>query len=190
MDHTLPPEDSWFDLGRAAFSRGMLLGRGRVLDDVLRVLSIVRALHATGYQRIRACGFLAPSGLYWRCLITSADNVKANGWDVRESLTDAAFYTSGEEAAPFGWWDAGDLRASDLARRFVEQFPEIAARGAGSDSAYADWYAGMMVTAETGRIPVFFADYEIDISKVVVPPPPGDGRETGAARTPDSPREA
>ncbi|MCY4056899.1 MAG: hypothetical protein OXG44_02745 [Gammaproteobacteria bacterium] len=184
MDHTLSPKASWFDRGRTAFSRGIFLERGPVLDDVLRVLSIVRALHAAGYQRIRACGFLAPSGLYWRCLITSTDNVKSNGWDVRDSLTDAAFYTSGQKAAPFGWRDAGDLGEADLALRFVEQFPGIAARGAGFDRAYADWYAGMMVTAETGRIPVFFADYEIDISGVMVPPAPGDGRESGAAGTP------
>ena len=64
MDHTLSPKDSWFDRGRAEFARGMLLGRGRTLDDALRVLSIVSALHAAGYQRARACGLLAPSGLH------------------------------------------------------------------------------------------------------------------------------
>lgn len=133
MDHACPPEGPWFDRGKAAFSQGMLFMRGHALDDVLRVLSIVRALHAAGYQRIRACGFLAPSGLYWRCVIT--------------------------------------------------------ARGAGCDRAYVDWYAGMMITAETGRIPVFFADYEIDISGVVVPPPPGHTREIDTAGMPDRARD-
>ena len=185
MDNTRLPEDSWFNRGKTAFSRGMSLRRGRVLDDALRVLSIVHALHMAGYQRIRACGFLAPSGLYWRCLITSADNVEANGWGVKDDLTNAGFYTSGEGATPFGWQDAGDLSGPDLARRFVEQFPEIASRGTGCDRAYADWYAGLMATTETGRIPVLFADYEIDISDVVVPPLPGDGCETGVG-TPDS----
>ena len=47
----------------------------------------------------------------------------------------------------------------------------------------------MIVTAETGRIPVFFADYEIDISEVVVPPVPCDRRETGAAGAPGDARE-
>ncbi len=189
MDHACPPEGPWFDRGKAAFSQGMLFMRGHALDDVLRVLSIVRALHAAGYQRIRACGFLAPSGLYWRCVITSADNVEANGWEVRDDLTNVAFYTSGKGAAPFGWQDAGELSASDLARRFIEQFPEITARGASCDRAYVDWYAGMMITAETGWIPVFFADYEIDISGVVVPPPPGHPREIDTAGMPDRARD-
>ena len=36
----------------------------------------------------------------------------------------------------------------------------------------SDWYAGMMATAQTGRVPIFYADFDIDLSHVSVPPPP------------------
>lgn len=56
---------------------------------------------------------------------------------------------------------------------FVEWFPEMAACGTGYDRDYADWFPGIMATAETSRLPIFFADFEIDLSAVSVPPPPG-----------------
>ena len=49
---------------------------------------------------------------------------------------------------------------------FVERFPEVAVRRAGRDQAYADWFAGMMTTAQTGRVPIFYADFDIDLSHV------------------------
>ena len=64
---------------------------------------------------------------------------------------------------------------------FAERFPEVAALGAGSDQDYADWFAGMMATAQTGRLPIFSADFEIDLSAVSVPPPPGDIHPPGGA---------
>ena len=35
-----------------------------------------------------------------------------------------------------------------------------------------EWFAGTMATAETGQLPIFFADYDIDLSGVSAPPPP------------------
>ena len=151
---------------------------GFVLRDALRVLSLVRALHEAGYQRVRVSTGLSPSGLYWRCLITSADNVQENGWAVTDPASNVVHYSTADGAAPFGWNDAGDEPARELARRFVERFPETAARGAGSDPAYADWFAVMMAIAETGQLPIFFADFELDLSGVSVPPP-GEIRRTG-----------
>ncbi len=54
---------------------------------------------------------------------------------------------------------------------FVEQFPEMAAQGTGHDLVYAEWFAGMMATADTGGLPAYFAVFEFDLSYVSVPPP-------------------
>ncbi len=173
-------EDSWFARGKSAFAREEPLQPGPALRDILRVLSLVRALHEAGYQRIRMRSGLSPSGMHWRCSITSADNVAEDGLRIKESTCSlVAGYSSSEGDAPFGWRDAGGKDACELARMFVERFPEIAARGKGHDPVYADWFAGIMATAETGREPVFYADFEIDLSDVSVPPPPGDIRQTG-----------
>lgn len=181
METSRLTQGPWFDHGKSAFVSVTYPQSGPLLRDILRVLSLVGALHEAGYQRIRVFTCLSPSGTYWRCLITSADNVQENGWDIEDIFSNVVRYSSGEEAAPFGWEDAGNKSACELARRFVERFPRVAALGAGSDQDYADWFAGMMVTARTGRVPVFAADYEIDLSAVSVPPPPGDLRQPGVA---------
>ena len=56
-------------------------------------------------------------------------------------------------------------------RRLIGRFPWIARRGAGRDPADASWFARMLGAAETGRLPIFFADLEMDLSGVVVPSP-------------------
>ena len=78
-----------------------------------------------------------------------------NGWCISDGFSNVANYTTGDGAAPFGWEDVGDTAVRELAAMFVERFPRIAKRGAGCDKAYADWFTGMMATAETGRLPIF-----------------------------------
>ncbi len=173
MKDSRPSGDSWFAQGASSFASSHLVEPCPQFREALRVLSMVRALHEEGYQRIRAFGSLAPSGAYWRCAVTSADNVEENGWRIRDGFSDVANFTTGAGTAPFGWEDAGDMAVRELAAMFVERFPRIAKRGAGCDQAYANWFAGMMATAETGRLPIFDADFEIDLSDVRVPPPPG-----------------
>ena len=40
-----------------------------------RILSMVGELHKLGLQRLRISPGMSPSGLYWRCAITPADNI-------------------------------------------------------------------------------------------------------------------
>ena len=105
--------------------------------------------------------------------------MQENGRAVTDPASNVVHQSTADGVAPFGWKDAGDNPARELARRFVERFPETAARGAGSDRAHADWFAAMMAIAETGQLPIFFADFELDLSGVSVPPPPGEIRRTG-----------
>ena len=184
MEDSRRPEGSWFAKGKSAFARERYPASGPALRDILRVLSLVRALPEAGYLRIRMSSGLSPSGMHWRCSITSVDNMDVDLCIKESTCSLVAGYSSSEEDAPFGWKDAGGKSESELARMFVERFPEMAARGKGPDPAYADWFAGIMVTAETGRVPVFYADYEIDLSDVSVPPSPGDTRQTGAEDEP------
>jgi hypothetical protein len=41
---------------------------------------MVHELHKAGYQRIRILPYLSPSGAYWRCTITTSDNVADDGY--------------------------------------------------------------------------------------------------------------
>jgi len=62
--------------------------------------------------------------------------------------------------------------ARQLAQMFIARFPEVARRGIGRDHAYAGWFVGMMGAAENGRIPVFFADWDVELIESEMPPPP------------------
>ena len=56
-----------------------------------------------------------------------------------------------------------------IRRRLIGRFPWIARRGAGRHPADVSWLAGMLGAAETGRLPIVFADLEINLSGGVVP---------------------
>ena len=104
---------------------------------------MVHELHKAGYQRIRISPAMAPNGIHWRCAITFAGNVAADGYSVVDgSNGQAALYTSGQGARYFNWQGAETMTARMLAVRFLKAFPNIAARGAGRDWAYAGWLTG------------------------------------------------
>lgn len=138
----------------------------------LRVLAMVAELHKAGYQRLRIAAGMSPSGCHWRCHITHAGNVRANGWEPLDWKNGVASYTSGDEDLYFGWKDAPGKSARQLAQFFVDRFPDLARRGAGRDRTYAGWFVGMLGAAESGRLPTFFADWDLEPVEAEMPPPP------------------
>ena len=119
----------------------------------IRVLAMVHELHKAGYQRIRVLPMLAPSGCYWRAIVTAADNIGPDGYhilddDIDDARQIVARYTSGQDNEYFGWKDAGGLDARALANLFIQRFPRIAAAGEGLDWAYAGWLTDVLGHAE------------------------------------------
>ncbi|KXV06423.1 hypothetical protein CR51_11930 [Caballeronia megalochromosomata] len=49
------------------------------LRRAVRLLAAVHELHKAGYQRLRISAGMAPSGMHWRCYLTSADNIREDG---------------------------------------------------------------------------------------------------------------
>ena len=145
-----------------------------------RVLAMVHELHKAGYQRIRVLPYLAPSGMYWRCEITSSDNMTDDGYTIRpHGDTDDAVarYSSADGADYFRWPGAAQLSARALAARFLESFPRIAASGQGRDWLYAGWLTDVLGRAERGRtedLLYLFADCDLDpaVLRDWQPPPP------------------
>lgn len=128
----------------------------------LRVLRMVHELHKAGYQRVRICPGMSGSGLHWRCGVTVATNIFRNNgalwvnWDLPD-LT--AKYTSADENRYFGWKDAADDTARQMAGKFVERFPQLVQEGAGADWCYAGWYVEMLGWAERGDFPMAYGDH-------------------------------
>ena len=143
----------------------------RHLGHVRRFLATIHELHKLGYQGVRISPGRSPSGAHWRCAVAAAPNIRRDGWSLVDYF-EAAHYSSADGARLFGWDDAPGKRPPQLARMFVERLPQLAADGAGMDYPYAGWFAALLGAVEHGRLPVFYADYELDLSGLDMPPPP------------------
>ena len=147
------------------------------LRDAARLIAMVHELHKAGYQRIRICPTMAPSGLHWRCTLTYAANVAEDGWSILDAGEGrVARYTSGQGARYFDWAGTDSMTARQLACSFLEAFPLIATQGAGRDWPYAGWLTDLLGHAEHGKFVVFAADYPLDPTELArwAPPPPCD----------------
>lgn len=148
-----------------------------------RLLLMVHELHKAGYQRLRIHPGLSGSGMDWRCNITYAGNVEADGFSIRNFDIDeglVAPFTSASSETPFGWQDGSALSARKMAMRFIGAFPIIVRRSVGRDWPYAGWLTDVLGRAEQGRwqdFLVLYADFPLDrdvLSSWSPPPPPAD----------------
>jgi len=147
------------------------------LRHATRLLAMIPELHKAGYQRLRFCSGMAPSGVHWRCLLTHADNIGPDGRTPIDWDTDTAHYTTGSGDGYFDWNDAPRLSARELAVRFVTRFPAIATKADGADWRYAGWLTAILGKAERGGVdalPVFYADYPLTFPPDALPPSPGE----------------
>lgn len=147
-----------------------------ILRRCQRVLLMVHELHKRGYQRLRIMPGLSASGGAWRVCVTPISNIlRTHGAMAADYGRMSAHYTSADENRFFGWDDARGDTARALADKFERRFPEVLAAAEGSDWDYAGWYVEMLGVAESGALPISYADwYE--------PPAPGRLKTTDAAR--------
>lgn len=151
----------------------------KVVRRATRFLRMVQHLHQAGYQRLRIVPGMAPSGCDWRCMIVADGQVRENGWEPKgsgwEELAQqdlAAVYSTGDETNYFDWADASSDNARQLAAKFLERFPELEWAGRGLDYAYAGWLTWTLGRAEAGELPIFYADYPVQVERSQLPPPP------------------
>jgi len=136
----------------------------------LRVLSMVGELHKAGYQKLRVAAGMSPSGVHWRCHITHVNNVGANGWEPTNWFQGVINYSSADGNQFFGWTDAPDKNARELAQLFIERFEEVSQLGLGLDYEYAGWFTAVLGKAENGELPIFFSDSDEPSRNSIQPP--------------------
>jgi hypothetical protein len=120
---------------------------------------MVRALHAMGYEQLRIAPAVAPSGLFWRLSICAASNTLPEHGAKMRDFDEAAHYSSSALDRYFDWDDAADDSPSELAMKFVERFPDLAATGRGEDADYVRWYEDMLRVTEPDGLPYAYADW-------------------------------
>ena len=145
------------------------------IRNATRLLSMIHELHKAGYQRLRFRAGMSPSGMHWRCSITHAGNVAADGISFLASAPDdeIADHSSASEDRYFGWEDAAGRSARELAILFIQRFPIIVQKSDGRDWAYAGWLTDVLGRAEHGTsdgLPVFYADYPVHLDPDWLPP--------------------
>ena len=132
---------------------------------------MIHELHKLGYQGVRISPGWSPSGFHWRCSVSAVSNIRRDGWSLIE-YSEAAHYSSGAGARFFEWEDAPRKSPRQLAQMFIERFPQLASDSIGMDYAYAGWFAAALGAVQHGRLPTFYADYELDLSRLDLPPSP------------------
>ncbi len=123
------------------------------IADGRRLLMLVAEMHRRGYERLRVIVGMAPSGMYWRCSLYAAGAANYSGG--------LPPYSTSSGLKIFGWADADADDPSALAAKFLEHFPELAARAHGSDPAYVAWFAAMLRQTDPDLLPITFADWEL-----------------------------
>lgn len=149
--------------------------KNSVLRHATRLLSMIHELHKAGYQRVRFSAGMSPSGMHWRCTITHADNMTVDSLSVRnhELAEEVAHYSTSSGNQYFGWTDTIHCSARELAVKFIKRYPVIARKGDGRDWRYAGWLTDTLGRAEqeiAGSLPIFFADYDLDLDPEWLPP--------------------
>jgi len=113
-----------------------------------RVIRMVSDLHRLGYQRLRIMPYIYP--LAWRVAIGPAVHFSERNGAWSQHPLDEAFatYSSASSNAYFGWTDARNDNARDLADKFIKRFPGVCAAGYGRDWAYAGWLCELIGAME------------------------------------------
>lgn len=132
-----------------------------------RVFLMVAQLHKLGYEGLRVCPFMSPSGCYWRCAIvpaslTDPDHGARLAKDVDYSSLPR--YSSADDDCYFGWSDLKPKTPLKMARWFTWEFPTLAEQGHHPDPGYVQWFTGMLEQTAPVGVVTAFGDY---------PPPVG-----------------
>lgn len=133
----------------------------RPLELVAAMFNLIHELHELGYRRIRVWPGMAPSGMHWRCAVSTADNVDPQ--DDAQAFADwgedrVFRYTSGMGLVPY------------TAQGFLAAFPRIAELGRGEDAAYAAWFEELRARSAEGYVPVGYADYPMATGVITLMP--------------------
>lgn len=183
----------------------MTVSRAPEVRRSQRVIRMVCELHRLGYQRLRIMPYFYP--LAYRVAIGAAEHFSDRNGAYSAQLHDVAYagYTSASGNHFFGWEDARDDTARQLAEKFILRFPEVASSGYGRDWAYAGWLAELMGVLERHEaLPFVIEEYyptppeQLDhlplwrrdgaTGKFELPPAPAKTRDAEASRlTPPKP---
>jgi hypothetical protein len=135
-----------------------------VIRRSVRLLAAIQELHKEGFQNLAVYTGMSGSGFHWRLSLLPFENlyIDENG-DVTsrpQANWHEAHHSSGETGNQyFGWDDAGDLTARELAKMIKERFPRLIEHCRGTNFKYSGWLTYILGRAEKELLPVMYRDY-------------------------------
>ncbi|MCQ2608303.1 MAG: hypothetical protein MJ197_06415 [Bacteroidales bacterium] len=119
-------------------------------QECLKYVEAIDCLHKKGYELLRICSSISPSGCSWRCTITPKSNT---------------YYILGAKFCDFkkcivcGQLNCKDLTPEEIAEKILNEYSEITKDGLGEDSEYMIWYKEVLKAARQGHFPYTEAEY-------------------------------
>jgi hypothetical protein len=132
---------------RSSGARAIVDEANKMVRRGQRLIRMVSELHRLGYQRLRIMPYEAP--LAWRLAIGPRDlfSTTNGAWAPYDGKF-PAHYTAASGKNYFGWTDAGQDNARQLAEKFLQRFPEVCERALGRDWTYAGWLSELLGVLE------------------------------------------
>jgi len=155
-----------------------------IIRRSVRLLAAVHELHKQGYQDLAVYAGMSSSGFYWRCSLVPFDEILYQSGRLKiftDHGLEQANHSSGESGNDyFGWGDAKQDNARELAEKIKRRFPRLMAKTRRPNYQYAGWFTEMLGMAEQGNLPVMYDDYPVvheskqlkSTGNVEVPRPP------------------
>jgi len=107
---------------------------------------------------------MSPSGFHWRLELKHFDDLyvdeKGDIRQLHEFDAEQTNHSSGQSGNDyFGWEDAKNANARELAELIKRRFPRLLQSCRGANFQYVGWFVYMLGQAENEKLPVFFLEY-------------------------------
>lgn len=125
-----------------------------------RFIRTIEELHKMGFEKIRIVPSMAPTGLSWRCFITSKKNTSKKCGAMFS--THFSMEKWGKTVIPtngFFKWNMMELSPYENALRFIKEYPLIAEEGKGNDSEYSQWFKKVVRECYHFLLPITYEEY-------------------------------
>lgn len=137
----------------------MLVSDKKIIRRCTRLLAAVLELHKQGYQHLAIYTELSGCEKYWQLRLLNIDDLYLDDNNQTRFLwsngSESAVHSSGETGNQyFGWDDAQNLNARQLAEQIKSRFPKLVSSCKGQNFPFSGWLTYIVGKAEQGSLPL------------------------------------
>lgn len=119
---------------------------------------VIAELHKRGYQLLRICPTLAPSGLAWRCIATTKKHTQKRCGALTEESKWSPLIVNVSHGKLFQS-STDEMTIAQAADKFETEYPKLVSAAKGHDPEYVRWFRRAYNLCRTGQIFFAVSDY-------------------------------